>query len=40
MRGNEICSLYLDNVREISGNQRSKSGVLIFLQNLTDQTNG
>jgi len=24
MRENEICSLYLDNVREISGNQRSK----------------
>jgi len=24
MRENEICSLYLDNIREISGNQRSK----------------
>ena len=27
MRENEICSLYLDNVREISGNQRSKKMV-------------
>ena len=24
MRANEICSLYLDNIREISGNQRTK----------------
>ena len=32
MRENEICSLYLDNIREISGNQRKKRWCIDILE--------
>ena len=32
MRENEICSLYLDNIREISGNQRTKRWCIDILE--------
>jgi integrase len=32
MRCGEICSLYLDNIREITGNQRSKRWVIDILE--------
>ena len=38
MRCGEICSLYLDNIREISGNQRSKRWCFDILEEPTDQT--